>query len=136
MKNGAIVADGATDAADGAARPLGGVGSERFVYTDREGLWHTPLDIGMRVFKGFVLGHLDGLPVHAPIDGVLRGVARDATRVPAGVKLLEIDPRGRKAKWTGMDERGRGIADATLAAIAVAADRRLVVGAARKAFVH
>jgi xanthine dehydrogenase accessory factor len=135
-KNGSVVAHGETDAADGMARPLGGVGRERFVYTAREGLWHTPVDIGMRVFKGFVLGHLDGLPAPAPIDGILRGIARDGTRMPAGVKLLEIDPRGRKAKWTGMDERGRGIAEAALAAIMLADRKRRAIGATPATFVH
>lgn len=75
------------------------------------------IEIGMRVFKGFVVGHLDDCVVQAPIDGLVRGIVRDATRVPANVKLLEIDPRGRRARWTGMDERGRAIAEATLRAI-------------------
>ncbi|HPG04259.1 MAG TPA: xanthine dehydrogenase, partial [Rhodoblastus sp.] len=90
----------------------------------------------MRVFKGFVLGHLDGAPVHAPIDGLVRGIARDGARMPAGVKLLEIDPRGRKAKWTGMDERGRAIAEATVSAIKIVAARKSAVGLASHAFVH
>jgi hypothetical protein len=51
------------------------------------------------------------------MDGVLRGIARDGSRVPADVKLLEIDPRGRQACWTGMDERGRAIGDSLVAAI-------------------
>ncbi len=88
-KNGTVVSRGRTDHADGMARPLGGVGAKRFVYSDRQGHWHTRIEIGMRTFKGFVLGHLDGLPVHAPIDGVVRGIVRNSTSVPAGVKLLE-----------------------------------------------
>jgi hypothetical protein len=48
---------------------------------------------------------------------MLRGIARDGSHVPAGVKLLEIDPRGRQACWTGMDERGRRIGSSTVAAI-------------------
>jgi hypothetical protein len=116
-KNGTVVSFGRTDLADGVARSLGGAGAERFVYSDRQGRWHTPLEIGMRIFRGFVVGHLDGLPVPAPIDGVLRGLVRDSTAVPAGVKLLEIDARGRDARWTGTDERGRAIAEATIRAI-------------------
>jgi len=116
-KNGTVVSIGRTDLADGVARSLGGAGAERFVYSDRQGRWHTPVEIGMRIFKGFVVGHLDGRPVSAPIDGVLRGLVRDSTSVPAGVKLLEIDARGRDARWTGTDERGRAIAEATTAAI-------------------
>jgi xanthine dehydrogenase accessory factor len=64
-----------------------------------------------------VVGHLDDQPVPAPIDGVLRGLVRDSTLVPAGVKLLEIDARGRTAQWTGTDQRGRANAEATATAI-------------------
>ena len=114
---GTIICKGLTEAADGMARKLGSAGRERFVYSPRSGLWHTPVDIGTRVFKGFVLGHLDGVPVQASIDGCLRGIARDATLIPAGVKIVEIDPRGRRAKWTGIDERGYAIANAVRDAI-------------------
>jgi len=106
-----------TDAADGVASTLGDVGAERFVYSQFAGRWHTPIEIGTRVFKDFVLGHLSGVPVLAPRDGVLRGIARDGSEVPAGVKLLEIDPRGRDTQWTGTDHRGRAIANATIAAV-------------------
>jgi hypothetical protein len=116
-KTGTVVRFGETDLADGVSRSLGGMGAERFVYSDHKGRWHTPLEIGMRVFKGIVVGHLDGQAVPAPIDGVLRGLLRDSTSVPAGVKLLEIDARVRDARWTGTDERGRAIAEATIKAI-------------------
>lgn len=106
-----------TDAADGVASSLGGVGAERFVYSPFAGRWHTPVEIGTRVYRDLVLGHLAGIPVLAPRDGVLRGIARDGSEVPAGVKLLEIDPRGRHAQWTGTDQRGRAIANATTAAV-------------------
>lgn len=114
---GLVVHNGWTDAADGAASPLGDLGSERFLYSPTPGRWHTPVEIGTRVFRDFVLGHLSGVPMRAPRDGILRGIVRDGSEVPAGVKLLEIDPRGRGAQWTGIDRRGRLIAEATLNAI-------------------
>ena len=117
--SGKVITTGSTDKTDGVASKLGDVGAERFVYTERAGLWHTSIDIGVRVFKRFILGHLDGQPVHAPLDGIVRGIARDGLHVPADVKLIEIDPRGRKAKWTGIDDRGRGIAEATVEAIRI-----------------
>ena len=116
---GVVVKTGRTRAPDGRARLLGGVGVERFVYSDQAGRWHTPVEIGTRVFKGVVLGHLGRLPVRAPIDGVVRGIARDGLDVPADVKLLEIDPRGRHASWTGIDDYGHRIAEATINAIKV-----------------
>jgi hypothetical protein len=106
-----------TDTADGVASSLGNVGAERFVYSQLAGRWRTPVEIGTRVYKGLVLGHLSGIPVLAPRDGILRGIVRDGSEIPAGVKLLEIDPRGRHAQWTGTDERGRSIARAVQMAV-------------------
>jgi hypothetical protein len=105
-------------AADGRSC-LSRAGLERFVCSDRSGRWHTPIEIGTRVFKGVVLGHLDELPVPSPTDGIVRGIVRDGLDVPAGVELLEIDRYGRRALWTGMDERGCRIADATAKAIKI-----------------
>lgn len=116
-RSGLVVWTGWTDAADGIASPLGGVGAERFQYSQDSGRWHTAMDIGSRVFKGYVLGHLAGSPVRAPCDGIVRGIARDGCEVPRGVKLLEIDCRGRHAQWSGMDDRGRTIAAAVMRAV-------------------
>ena len=121
-----LVDSGWTDAADGKASQLGDTGAERFVYSPFAGRWHTPIEIGTRVYKDLVLGHLSGVPIAAPRDGILRGIARDGSEVPAGVKLLEIDPRGRRAQWTGIDDRGRAIAKAALSAIQRGISRRSI----------
>ena len=121
---GALVENGETRLGDGVARILGGVGKERFVYSTCDGVWRTPLDVGALVFRGFVLGYQDRIAVRAPMDGYLRGIARDGVHAPKGVKLVEIDPRGRSACWTGSDERGRRIAEAVVAAIEKAPTRR------------
>jgi xanthine dehydrogenase accessory factor len=115
---GDLVATGETLIADGVAPSLGGAGKERFLYSAREGVWRTPLDIGAAVFRDYIIGYLDGSPLRAPMDGRLRGIARDGVLAPASVKLVEIDPRGRHACWTGTDERGRAIAAAVIEAIA------------------
>ncbi|WP_296707312.1 xanthine dehydrogenase [Rhodoblastus sp.] len=123
-RTGALVETGATEEPDGEARQLGGVGRERFVYSGRTGVWRTPVDIGMWVPKGFLIGRHEGAPVLAPLDGHVRGVARDSAFAPEGVKLLEIDPRGRAEGCRGADERGRMIAAATLKAVKLESARR------------
>jgi xanthine dehydrogenase accessory factor len=105
--------------APGRSRLAGSAGAERFVYADRIGLWHSPVEIGTRVFKGVVLGYLDELPVQSPSDGVVCGIVRDGLDVPAGVKLFEIDRYARRRSWLGMNERSWRIADATVKAIKV-----------------
>ena len=116
-RNGRLVTIGSTEPADGVASLLGGLGKERFVYSEQAGIWRTAIEIGARVYKGVLIGRLGDQPVHAPIDGVLRGSVRDGSPVPGRVKLIEIDPRGRNAQWTGIDERSRSIAIATLKAV-------------------
>ncbi len=116
-KAGRIIHEGCTDRPDGVSQRLGDHAGERFVRADFTGRWNTAIEIGTRVFKDFVVGHLGNTPVRAPFDGILRGIVRDGTEAPAGAKLLEIDSRGRRANWTGTDDRGRLIATAVAEAI-------------------
>lgn len=110
---------GATEPPDGCPPLLGGVGEDRFVRADDAGLWRTAFPLGARVFRGQLVGRLGRAPIAAPMDGMLRGLVRDDTEVPAGAKLIEIDPRNRwAARWTGIDDRGRAIAETTARAAA------------------
>ncbi|MBR1279363.1 xanthine dehydrogenase [Bradyrhizobium sp. AUGA SZCCT0283] len=118
-KTGQIIQHGPSEPPDGVSRRLGSLWGERFVRSEFSGRWKTAIEIGTRVFKDFIVGHLGNTPVRAPFDGILRGIVRDGTEVPAGVKLLEIDSRGRKAHWTGLDSRGRLIANAVAKAISL-----------------
>jgi xanthine dehydrogenase accessory factor len=128
-KPGLIVENGRTRPPDGLASNLGEAGRERFVYSRRDGSWRTRFDVGARVRYGIMLGNHAGAPVFASMDGVLRGIARDRTFVPKGVKLLEIDIRGDAASWTGPDDRGRAIAKASVAAIGRRASATRAFGA-------
>ena len=114
---GAILDDGTTAPWDGVSAKLNGLGAERFVYSIAPGRWRTALDVGTRVYKDLLIGRIGDEPVIAPMDGLLRGIVRDGIEVPAGVKLLEIDPRGPAGSWTKIDARAQSIARATVVAI-------------------
>jgi xanthine dehydrogenase accessory factor len=112
----------------GAARPAEAK-ARRWVHAPAQGVWRTPVEIGTHIFRDFVLGHLDGAPIRSPIDGVITGAVRDGAEVWAGVELAEIDRRVRKARWRGLDDRGRAFAVATLAAIRERDARQAPLGA-------
>ena len=64
-KAGRIIHEGCTDRPDGVSQRLGGHAGERFVRADFTGRWNTAIEIGTRVFKDFVVGHLGNMPVRA-----------------------------------------------------------------------
>ncbi len=137
LRRGEVRREGSAHTADGGVSELGGVGRERFACASVAGRWRTAVDIGARVFKGFVIGHVGGIAVPAPIDGVLRGIARDSLEVPAGTTLVEMDPRGRACRWTGMEEGSRLIAEATAKAIqSCRAERRALASVSPSLLAH
>lgn len=81
------------------------------------GRWHTPLDVGVRIYKGFPLGYLGSSIIKSPVDGVLRGIARDDIDVPAGAELIEIWTGTGARRWWGLDAHGSSIAGRVLRAL-------------------
>ena len=136
LLSGAPLGTGATQAMGGSAA-IGDGGGERFACAAIAGRWRTAVDIGTRVFKGFIVGHVGGVAVPAPIDGILCGITRDGLEVPAGTPLIEIDPRGRACQWTGMEDGPRAIARATAKAIQnFSAERRALARASPSQLTH
>ncbi|MEW5988770.1 MAG: selenium-dependent molybdenum cofactor biosynthesis protein YqeB, partial [Chloroflexota bacterium] len=73
---------------------VAGKGAERVLRAPLEGVMDWRVEIGDRVKEGDLLGTVDGRPVVAPFDGVLRGLIAPGTAVPAGLKIGDLDPRG------------------------------------------
>ncbi len=112
-----IIRDGPTLAAHGRSAPIDGVGRERFGRARWSGTWLTPHEIGDAVAAGAVVGSCAGTPLRAPLAGRLRGLVHDGADVPAGSKLLEVDPRGDCGQWAGIPPRAARIAEVTLQAV-------------------
>jgi xanthine dehydrogenase accessory factor len=71
-----------------------GVTTERVLRAPRAGRFEAVCQIGDRVGAGQVVAHVDGAPVRAAIDGVVRGLLADGLDVRAGLKVGDVDPRG------------------------------------------
>jgi xanthine dehydrogenase accessory factor len=106
---GRVLRDRAAAVRSGGPRALDGVTRERFVPATREGTWRTQATLGQRVAAGETLGWLDGEAMCAPINGTLRGLARDGVEVRRGQRLIEVDPRAAP-EVRGLGERPRAIA--------------------------
>ena len=73
--------------------------------------------IGDLVRAGDIVAEIAGRPVVAGIDGLLRGLLGDGVSVEQGVKVGDVDPRGREVDPCRISEKGRAIAAGTLEAI-------------------
>ncbi|MEA2221599.1 MAG: xanthine dehydrogenase accessory factor [Solirubrobacteraceae bacterium] len=114
---GAVLETGATRALGGEPRSFDGHARDRFVYAPVAGVLRTRAQIAQRVRAGEVVATIGDEPLAAPLDGVLRGLTHDGVAVPAGAKVLEVDPRGDVSKVRGLGPRPRRIGEGVLHAM-------------------
>lgn len=111
---GRLIARGG--AAPNTSRPgdIAGYTVERLLRAPAAGIFTSSLDIGRRVRKGEVVGYVGEAPVVAGIDGVVRGLIAAHTAVREGMKLGDVDPRGRIEDCDSISDKARAIAGAVL----------------------
>lgn len=71
----------------------GGYTTERLFRAPTAGTWSPAVEIGDTVSEGEELGTVDGEPILAEMDGLVRGVAHGGLDVDEGLKLGDLDPR-------------------------------------------
>jgi xanthine dehydrogenase accessory factor len=103
--------------------PVQGATWERVLRAPRTGLFRASRQIGEMVENGSVVGTVDGEAVIAAIPGLLRGLLADAVRVDEGLKLGDIDPRGRRVGVARISDKGRAVAAGVLEAVIVGLGR-------------
>jgi xanthine dehydrogenase accessory factor len=70
-----------------------GIGIDRVLKAQSTGVLTSSLSIGHRVSAGEEIARIGGTPLHAPIEGTLRGLLKEGLHVREGEKLGDIDPR-------------------------------------------
>jgi xanthine dehydrogenase accessory factor len=111
---GRIIPSGAAEPNTGIPGPIGGATAERLLRAPVAGQFTSACRIGEMVRKGDVMGEVDGSPVAAGLDGVLRGLIRSPTEVSQGLKLGDIDPRGDAGYCGTISDKARAIAGSAL----------------------
>lgn len=123
---GRVLWQGQAEPDTGIPAPVGGYTDQRVLRVPRSGLFHTLHEIGDPVDQGEIVARVDGYPVEAQIQGVLRGLLKDGILVEEGVKAGDIDPRGKREYCYLISDKARAIAGGVLEAILHSLkDRRL-----------
>jgi len=114
---GRIIASGCAEPNTGVPGNIAGHTGDRVLRAPTAGTFESQRAIGDSVRRSDVIGHVAGQPVTAGLDGMLRGLIRPGTAVTAGLKLGDIDPRGKRAHCRTISDKARAIAGAALEAV-------------------
>ncbi len=114
---GRIIDKGEAEKNTGIPGNIGGFTSQRVLRAPVAGRFKSFKSIGDLVIKGDCLATVNGQPVVAEISGMLRGLIRGNLEVPEGLKLGDIDPRGKIDYCSTISEKARAIGGAVLEAV-------------------
>lgn len=114
---GRMILEGSAEADTGIPGEIGGFSVERVLRASKSGLFHPRKSIGYRVDKGEVVAVVDDSSVVAEISGVVRGLLREGIEAKKGMKVGDIDPRGKRELCSAISEKARAIGGGVLEAI-------------------
>ncbi len=114
---GQVIWGGATRPLAGEPREIAGHARDRYVYAPIAGIFRTSSQVGDMVAAGQKVASIGEITLHAPINGILRGLTHDNVPVTQKAKVIEVDPRGEQTHIAGIAERPKRIALGVLEAI-------------------
>jgi xanthine dehydrogenase accessory factor len=120
---GQVIWSGAAQPDDGVPGEIGGETARRVLRAPAAGVFRACVELGVIVQAGTLVGHVETSPILSPLDGRLRGLLADGTRVEAGLKVGDVDPRGALVDAARISDKGqavgRGVVDAARTLIGV-----------------
>ncbi|MBN1277804.1 MAG: EF2563 family selenium-dependent molybdenum hydroxylase system protein [Deltaproteobacteria bacterium] len=114
---GRVVAEGSAEPDTGVPGPVEGITSDRVLRSPADGIFNNTMDIGASVKKGDTVGFVNEMPVKTLIGGVLRGLVRPGISVSKGLKIGDVDPRGKTEYCFTISEKALAIAGGVLEGI-------------------
>jgi xanthine dehydrogenase accessory factor len=114
---GRLLMRGTASPNTGIPGPVMGITTARVLRAPQTGQWEKVLDIGDMVRNGDIVGSVAGADVKAQIDGVIRGLIRPGVHVQEGLKIGDIDPRGKREYCFTVSEKALAISGGVLEGI-------------------
>ena len=114
---GRLIYEGTAEANTGVPGVIAGESAQRVLRAPADGIFESDFGIGDRVEAGQIVGTVASQPVKANLSGTLRGQIRPGTPVWTGLKIGDVDPRGRKDYCYTVSDKARAIGGAVLEAI-------------------
>jgi xanthine dehydrogenase accessory factor len=106
---GRVIWSGPAEADTSVPSPVLGVTAARVLRAPRSGRFRSERRIGDLLAEGDRIGDVDGTPVVASTGGLLRGLVADGVALREGIKLGDIDPRGRFVDPLLISDKARAV---------------------------
>lgn len=97
---------------------------ERVLRAPADGIFLSAVKIGDQVVKGARLGEVNGKPLYAAFDGIIRGLIADRVRVTRGMKIGDLDPRLDEQLVEWVSDKALAVGGGVLEAILSRAELR------------
>ncbi|MDR3160634.1 MAG: EF2563 family selenium-dependent molybdenum hydroxylase system protein [Spirochaetaceae bacterium] len=114
---GRVITAGSALPNTGVPGDIGGHTIERLLRSPAEGVFEGRARIGDTVRSGDTVASVNGIPIRAEIDGVLRGLLPSGLLVSKGMKAGDIDPRCEVSHCFTVSDKALSIAGGVLEAI-------------------
>lgn len=114
---GRVIREGSAIPNTGVPGNIAGQSINRLIKASADGIFHPERNIGDIVREGDVVGNVDGVPVCAATDGMIRGLLQDGVPVTEGLKAGDVDPRGEAADFTTVSDKALAIGGGVLEAV-------------------
>lgn len=117
LELGRVLYSGSVAEDTGLPGKIAGYSKERLLRAPGTGVFIPEKEIGQLVQRGDVVATVGGVPIIAEISGVVRGILRYGLEVKKGLKVGDIDPRGRDIDCTTISDKARAVGGGVLEAI-------------------
>lgn len=115
---GRLILNGKAAEDTGIPGVIGGYSKERVIYSPCSGIIHNVKEIGDIVKSGEIIAQVEKLQVKSNIAGVLRGIIRNNSKINAGLKIADVDPRfSERENCYTISDKARNIGGAVLEAV-------------------
>jgi len=114
---GRVIWQGAATPNTGIPGSIGNHGEDRILRAPADGEVTGKVEIGAVVSQGDLLAEVNGAPVQAKFDGVLRGLVHDGLDVKKGMKIGDLDPRGDPSYCATISDKALAVGGGVLEAV-------------------
>lgn len=114
---GRVYWQGSAQADTGVPEAVSGFSVQRVLRAPQAGVLQEGLEIGALVQAGQIIATVEGVPITAEFNGVLRGLVHDGLPVTAGMKVGDLDPRGIREHCFTISDKARAMGGGVLEAI-------------------